>query len=114
MWWPNRQASYDYPGVNFIHPLKQKAVEMLIETGKNYPTLRYIIVFGSSTQNRCTPFSDVDVMLSGVADKKFRVKDCDEVFDILHAEQTSRHEPIWKDILKDGVLVYDARTHNIS
>lgn len=29
--WPNRRALADYPGVNYIHPLRQREVEQLIE-----------------------------------------------------------------------------------
>ena len=109
MGWPNRTASYDYPGVNYIHPLKQKNVELLIEEAKKHPSIRYVIVFGSSTEERCTPYSDIDVMLSGAFHIRFIPPDCD-VFDILHAECTPYDAAIWDEILRDGVLVYDART----
>lgn len=104
--WLNRRATTDYRNVYLIHPLKQREVEELIEVAKQYPTVRRAIIFGSATEERCTPDSDIDVVLVGeVVD--FRAPINDQAYDILWASNIPPGAAIRDEIERDGVIVYE-------
>lgn len=106
MWWPNRKAKTNYPGVNYIHPLRQREVEELIEKVEQCPNVTAIIVFGSSTEERCTPFSDVDALFFGEP-CYFEAPINDVAYDILWRANVPCGAEILKEIRRDGVLVYE-------
>ncbi len=105
--WLNRTASKDYPWVYWIHPLKQGKVEGLIKKiERDYPEITRVVIFGSSTREDCTDFSDIDVVIWGMPGKPF-VSPCDDVYDVLHGEDLHKGMQIVEDIEEDGVLVYE-------
>ncbi len=106
--WPRRTALKDYPGVQLIHPLKQRSVELLIDTVKGVSGIKYILIFGSSLAERCTPMSDVDVLFIGrPLDGRKLVIPTEENYDILYADEIPPEASLWDEILKNGVAVYE-------
>ncbi len=104
--WPNRRALADYPGVNYIHPLRQREVEQLIEKARRCPNITAIVIFGSSTEERCTPFSDVDALFFG--EPCYFEAPINEVsYDILWRANVPRDAELLTEVRRDGVLVYE-------
>lgn len=111
--WLNRTAKTNYYNVYLIHPLKQRAVEELIELAAMQPAIKQVIIFGSATEERCTPYSDIDVLLRGTP-VSFDAPINDEAYDILWECRIPPQAEILKEIERDGVLVYDAGTNEDS
>ncbi len=110
--WLNRAASKDYPWVSWIHPLKQRSVEVLVEQLKIVSGITYAVVFGSSTRDCCTPTSDVDVVifcdsLSYRYKMEFTPPDGEE-YHILYARDIPWNADLWDEIRASGVVVYES------
>jgi len=96
-----------YPSIRWIHPLKQKAIEELIEyVEQKFPSIYRIAVFGSTVDGRCTVYSDIDIVIWGDTEKKYFSPDND-VYDVLWAEDYDPEESIWQSVIEEGLIVYD-------
>ena len=99
-----------YPGIHWVHPLKQKAIEELIaHVEKNFLDVEAIVVFGSTVNGNCNTFSDIDIMIVGDADRKYYSPDND-VYDVHHADSIHRDSALWKAIEEEGLVVYAKST----
>lgn len=96
-----------YRGINRIHLLKQHKLEEFLEEMKKFPTIYRVVIFGSSTSERCTEFSDIDVMLYG-GYKSWFIPPRNDEHDILYAETVPTGAEIWKEIAEYGVMIYEA------
>ncbi len=105
--WLNRTALKDYRGVNWIHPLKQRSVELLVDKVKQVPGIKVVIIFGSVTEERCTPFSDIDVMIVGRPNKGYFIPPQGDIYDIIYADSVPANASLWEEIKRDGVIVYE-------
>lgn len=105
--WLNMRAVQRFPGVNYIHPLKQREVEQLIEKMRECPQIMKAVVFGSSTESRCTPFSDIDVLLYGEP-CPFQAPVNESAYDILWERNLPADAEIRDVIAREGVVVYEA------
>lgn len=105
-YWPNYQSPFEYKNVNHIHPLRQRVIGLLVQSAKN-TAITNIVIFGSTVDGRCTEFSDVDVLVFDGSTDGLYLDDSVE-WDVLHADYVSPGAELWKDILGEGVSVYDA------
>lgn len=105
--WLNRTARTNYWNVYLIHPLKQRAVEEVIELAQREPNIKQVVVFGSATEERCTPESDVDILLRGTP-VPFDAPINNQAYDILWESRIPPQSDILHEIERDGVLVYEA------
>lgn len=105
--WLNVRAHENYRGVYRIHPLRQREVEELLSLVRVNPLISRAVIFGSSTEERCTPDSDVDVLLYG-QQCNFRAPINDVSYDILWANQIPEGDPLWREIEQGGVTIYEA------
>ena len=62
--------------LEFIHPLKQELVNVIVGRAIEDINVKKLIVFGSSITNKCSPFSDLDICI----DWKIRSHDDDGVY----------------------------------
>lgn len=107
--WPIRTASREYPSVHYIHPYKQGKVEELIDyVQANYPSIKVIVVFGSTVDGRCKPWSDLDILIVGDTERKFVPPDNDK-YDYFRLEELAPDSRLLAQILKEGYIVYDTR-----
>lgn len=91
--WLNIRANKPYRGVYRIHPLRQREVEEALELIQREPSITKAVVFGSSTEERCTPDSDMDILLFG-QQCNFRAPMSDVACDILWASQVPAGDPL--------------------
>lgn len=105
--WYNQTAKTDFQGVNYIHPLRQWAVEALIEKAKERKDITAVIIFGSVVSQRCTDRSDVDAVIVGDSTIPFICPDGCR-YDILFYDRIVKPSTLWSDIERDGVVVYEA------
>lgn len=105
--WLNVRANNSYRGVYRIHPLRQREVEEVLELIQREPAITKAVVFGSSTEERCTPDSDVDILLFG-QQCNFRAPVNDVAYDILWSNQIPEGDALWREIERDGVVIYEA------
>ena len=95
-----------YQCINYIHPLKQKAVGELIEyTKEKYPNVKLICVFGSSVTPRCHPGSDIDIVIDGDDVEHFVPPENDE-YDVLRKSWIDPKSELAREIEREGVVVY--------
>ena len=100
----------DYLGVNWVHPLKQRAVgEVVSLIRTQYPDVYALAVFGSATTDMCRVDSDIDLVVWQTVPSRFILPACDE-FDLLYANSISRDSQIWKSIVEEGIVVYVKNT----
>ena len=106
--WPKVDGCQDYQGVNWIHPLFQKRIARLIEHTKcNFPGVTFLIVFGSVTSTRCTPDSDIDIVVGGDESGSFYEPPEDNTpYDVLWDKFIIKDEELLAEIVNDGVVVY--------
>ena len=62
--------------LEFIHPLKQELVNVIVGRAIEDINVKKLIVFGSSITSKCNPFSDLDICI----DWKIRSHDDDGVY----------------------------------
>lgn len=56
-----------YQNINYIHPIKQKKIEELLDyIEEKYPSIKQVIVFGSTVDGRCNFNSDIDLVIVGL------------------------------------------------
>jgi predicted nucleotidyltransferase len=109
---------------SLVHPLKTKELMQLV--GTDMPCyIDLIILFGSSLDLTCTPYSDVDLYI--ISDKKkesheFVYKRCKELkikADILSADTESFMEDaldinsIEREILESGLVIYEKKSNPV-
>lgn len=104
--WPIAyNAPKDMPVLRFVHPLKQRAVADLIHhTKAKFPSVVRLIIFGSAVTPKCHQYSDIDVVVVGCPE----FYSCDsDVFDITQLAGVDPNSDFVKQIIKEGVIVYD-------
>ncbi len=108
--WRNWQATKDYEGVNYIHPLKQRDVERLVDAVKKVPEIKAVVIFGSATEYRCTELSDIDALFVGRPTRPidFMPLDATSEFDVHYWDGVPKGSLLEQEILRDGVVVYEA------
>lgn len=107
VWLLSPLVKQTFMNINHIHPLKQHRLGAFLDEVEKYPEIKRVVVFGSSTSEACTEFSDVDVLLFGGFGSKFVPPSNDE-YDILYAERLPKEASIWNEIRRDGVVIYEA------
>lgn len=53
-----------------IHPLKQRAVQDLVDQLSLLEGIEDVVIFGSSVEFRCNSYSDLDVCIDGSLDRR--------------------------------------------
>ena len=102
--------------LSYIHPYKQKAVKYTVDS--IFDWVLYIIVFGSSVSTTCKINSDIDLCLIGKSVDNFDLnllRFQNESYDFILVESKEElfskaslnSQNIYKDILENGVIVYD-------
>lgn len=71
----------------------------------NYPEISGIAVFGSSTQRYCHSSSDIDILVIGGRDYNFCPPNND-VYDVIFYENLTEGSRLWREIERDGVIVF--------
>ena len=97
-----------YPGVQWVHPLKQKSIFRIREhVREKCPGVTHIVLFGSSVTDRCHFGSDLDLYIFGDPEGNFYPPvDLDEEYDIMWDKFMERSGPLWERIKEEGVVVY--------
>ncbi len=88
-----------------IYPIQQKKVKEFLSAACERNDIRKIIVFGSSTSNRCHCGSDVDFYVETDKKVKLNLPALTFVCDIWTNHTVD--ERLYKEIMKKGVVVYD-------
>lgn len=109
MWNITQFVKTPYRNVEKIFPLKQHAVEELVEYAAKLPSVKRVTIFGSSVESRCNPWSDVDVFIEGSNFDEFIDFTPEQLqdYDILFDYQVPVTERVYKDIKSKGVIVYE-------
>lgn len=95
-----------YLSIRNTHPLKQRQLAELVEFTKlNFPTVRYIAVFGSTVDGRCRPTSDIDICVWGGKEEHFYTP-ANDVYDVIFREDLSDDSPLWQRIREEGYMIY--------
>lgn len=87
-----------------IHPIQQYSIEEILNVIKEYEEARKVIIFGSSTEERCNYDSDIDIYVELTKDinvKKFNV---DKPVDFWTNFTVS--DEMLREIESKGVVVY--------
>ena len=104
--------------INKIHPLKQDKIYHLV-TDSDTQDIRKIWIFGSSTNNSCNIFSDIDVLVelknvqnSNYEDTVCRMhkifsKSLGSDFDLLVSEELDKNKQFYDNVMKTRRLVYE-------
>lgn len=84
----------DFDKLNRIHPLKQKAVAAIHDALQNDENVKQAVVFGSSTNLKCNPQSDIDLYISLNSPSN---EDMNRILDKIDAAEghTYRYDVIW-------------------
>lgn len=95
-----------YQNINYIHPIKQKKIEELLDyIEEKYPSIKQVIVFGSTVDGRCNFNSDIDLVIVGLNTDYFEPLDNDS-YDVLKAEDIINGSYLQRVISRDGVSVF--------
>ena len=107
MVWPIAyNVEIPFMGIRYVHPLKQKALSELVQlVREKYPKIEALAVFGSAVTKRCRIESDIDLVVWKEDDYRF-ILPPNEEYDLLFANHISRKSDIWKEIEKEGVVIY--------
>lgn len=100
----------------YIHPYRQKAVKYAVDNVFDW--VLYIVVFGSSINTTCKFNSDIDMCLIGKPSSMFdlnllRLQNESYDFILVESEEelfskaSLNNQNIYKNILENGVIVYD-------
>lgn len=109
-----------YRNGQYIADIKQKHIENIVRQAENCKNINRIMLFGSSTQERCSDESDIDIAVFGRMPKsrylttaEFRnfqdqlfLYDLNQDYDILYfCEDQEHHDAIMTDIAR-GTEIY--------
>ncbi len=87
-----------------IYPIQQKKVKSMLDVLEKSNNVNKVIVFGSSTENRCHIWSDVDIYADLKENEHF---DFDVNFDYDFWTNFKVDDNLKHEILKTGVVVYE-------
>ena len=87
-----------------IHPLQQESIEEILKTLKEYKEVRKVIVFGSSTEERCNYESDIDLYVELSSDVNVKKYSVEKPVDLWTNYTVSKE--MLEEIMKKGVVVY--------
>lgn len=87
-----------------IHPLQQQTIEEILKTLKDYKEVKRVIVFGSSTEERCNYESDIDLYVELSSEASIKKYNVEKPVD-LWTNYTVSPE-MYEEIKKKGVVVY--------
>lgn len=97
-----------FKNVQYIHPLKQRAVSSYIEYLKDNPNIKAIIIFGSGVEFRCNSYSDLDICIERY-DVNKGIKSIDigiyEEVDIVYEDTLDFR--LRNEINRKGIVVFD-------
>lgn len=103
---------WNMPGIDFlnaeyIHPLKQKSVQKMLDEMRHFSEIVQVIIFGSAVDMRCRPFSDVDVFVRLEKDTVFPrlSRNWDTEVDLLY--DLAEDSALMKEIYRTGIVVYE-------
>lgn len=104
----------DKPFINtrYIYPQKQRDVSNIISNVESDLNIEYILIFGSSTSNRCHQRSDIDVYIKCKENKRPRIyspNNIESSVDLWTNFDLEDAIDFYNEIIKEGVLVYDNR-----
>lgn len=111
MWDLIDEENKNIKNIRKIFPLKQRYVANFVRAASSINEIKKIVIFGSSVEWRCNPWSDIDIYMEGV-------KHCPELLrDNIPKEDNMQVLDIWTDstvdsrllaeINKKGVTVYE-------
>lgn len=84
----------------YIHPLKQRALSETVSKAKDFPSVSYLVVFGSTITERCWDGSDIDLV---VWDKTHTFRPpYNDTYDLFYADELSTKDAIYLDVLERG------------
>lgn len=106
--WPVTSfVQHPYQGVNWIHPLKQRKIEELIEyTRKNYPCVTNIVVFGGSVREDCHIGSDIDIAIYEKGKQRTFCPPDNDCYDVLYLDELHPGSLLYAHVVEKGVAVY--------
>lgn len=88
-----------------IFPTQQRDVQNLVESVKNDPNVKRLIIFGSSVTPLCNPWSDIDAYYEMEEDKPRPDYVCENAVDVWTSFTVD--EDLLKEIKRKGVVVYE-------
>lgn len=96
-----------FKNIHRIFPTQQTEISKMIETCKGIPTVKRIIIFGSSVTAQCNPWSDIDIYfdITQEMDKLPVVKDTEAIWD--KWDTFSVDTNLLNEIIRTGVVVYE-------
>lgn len=108
--WPfNVVIDRPFQNVEKIFPTQQKALRELLDNVIKDDVAKKIIVFGSSVNSSCNPWSDIDILIEYNCNKKRSDLKLpkDQAFDIIELEDLD--EDLESEINELGVIIYEKR-----
>ena len=92
---------------NRIHPLKRREVSHLVQLAVTDPKINQIIIFGSTTEFRCSSYSDIDLFIEREDEQCIvpnEFYDSNSELDIHYSKNLG--DKLRKILFDSGVLVY--------